>query len=118
MPPSAPGEIDCDVAIVGGALAGAASALLLLKARPELNVFILEKSPAFGRRVGEASVEVSGYFLGRMLGLTQHSNESHLVKQGMRSWWPSKNLRPASAAGLTVEESASTAPLYPSASRS
>jgi flavin-dependent dehydrogenase len=84
---SASGEIDCDVAIIGGALAGAACASLLLKARPELSVIVLEKSPVFGRRVGEASVEISGYFLGRVLGLTQHLNESHLVKQGMRFWF-------------------------------
>src|SRR5204862_122186 len=43
--------------------------------------------PVFSRRVGEATVEVSGYFLSRVLGLTQHLNESHLVKQGMRFWF-------------------------------
>src|SRR5207247_6230297 len=31
--------------------------------------------------------EKSGYFLSRVLGLTQHLNESHLVKQGMRFWF-------------------------------
>lgn len=40
-----------------------------------------------GRRVGEATVEVSGYFLGKVLGLTRHLNEAHLVKQGMRFWF-------------------------------
>lgn len=76
-----------DVAIVGGALAGAASAILLQRQQPGLRVLILEKSTSFGRRVGEATVEISGYFLGRVLGLTQHLNESHLVKQGMRFWF-------------------------------
>src|SRR5437762_1568731 len=76
-----------DVVIAGGALAGAATAILLLRERPQLKVLIVEKSSAFGRRVGEATVEVSGYFLGRVLGLTQHLNESHLVKQGMRFWF-------------------------------
>jgi flavin-dependent dehydrogenase len=76
-----------DVAIIGGALSGAATAILLLREKPDLKVLILEKSTAFTRRVGEASVEVSGYFLGRVLGLTQHLNESHLVKQGMRFWF-------------------------------
>src|SRR2546429_5368682 len=73
-----------DVAIIGGALSGAATALLLLRDQPDLKVLVLEKSTAFGRRVGEATVEVSGYFLGRVLGLTQHLNEAHLVKQGDR----------------------------------
>lgn len=76
-----------DIAIVGGALSGAAAALLLLRSEPRLRVLILEKSGAFGRRVGEATVEVSGYFLGRVLGLTQYLNQSHLVKQGMRFWF-------------------------------
>jgi flavin-dependent dehydrogenase len=76
-----------DVIVVGGALAGAATSLLLLREEPELKILIIEKSSAFGRRVGEATVEVSGYFLSRVLGLTQHLNEAHLVKQGMRFWF-------------------------------
>jgi len=65
-----------DVAIVGGSLAGAATAILLKREAPHLRTVILEKSSTFGRRVGEATVEISGYFLGRVLGLTQHLNES------------------------------------------
>ncbi len=82
-----------DVAIVGGALAGAATAILLKRERPQLRILILEKSSSFGRRVGEATVEISGYFLGRVLGLTQHLNESHLVKQGMRFWFYNERTR-------------------------
>jgi len=73
--------------IIGGALAGGATAILLLREDPSLKILIIEKSAAFGRRVGEATVEVSGYFLSRQLGLTQHLNEAHLVKQGMRFWF-------------------------------
>src|SRR5439155_23471230 len=76
-----------DVAIIGGALSGSAAALLLLRANPKLRVLIIEKSTAFSRRVGEATVEVSAYFLSRVLGLTQYLNEAHLVKQGMRFWF-------------------------------
>src|SRR5438105_1649589 len=61
--------------------------MLLLRQQPKLRVLIVEKSAAFTRRVGEATVEVSGYFLTRVLGLTQHLNEAHLVKQGMRFWF-------------------------------
>src|SRR5467141_3089675 len=76
-----------DIVIIGGALSGAATAILLLREEPSLKVLIVEKSAVFGRRVGEATVEVSGYFLCRVLGLTQHLNEAHLVKQGMRFWF-------------------------------
>ena len=76
-----------DVAIIGGALAGAATAILLLRERPQLRVLVIERSSSFGRRVGEATVEISGYFLGRVLGLTRYLNEAHLVKQGMRFWF-------------------------------
>jgi len=75
------------VIIAGGALAGAATAILLLREQPQLRILILEKSSVFGRRVGEATVEISGYFLCRVLRLTQYLNESHLVKQGMRFWF-------------------------------
>ncbi len=76
-----------DVVIIGGALAGGATATLLLREKPDLKVLIIEKSSTFGRRVGEATVEVSAYFLGHQLGLTQHLNECHLLKQGLRFWF-------------------------------
>ena len=76
-----------DVIIVGGALSGAATAILLLRGQPKLHVLIVEKSTAFTRRVGEATVEVSTAFLTRELGLMQYLNEAHLMKQGMRFWF-------------------------------
>lgn len=82
-----PDRQDYDVVIAGGALAGAATAILLLREQPTLRILIVEKSTVFGRRVGEATVEVSAYFLCRVLRLTQYLNEAHLVKQGMRFWF-------------------------------
>lgn len=76
-----------DVIIVGGSLSGSSAALLLRRTHPDLRVLVLEKSEKFTRRVGEATVEISAYFLGRILGLTQHLNDAHLVKQGMRFWF-------------------------------
>src|SRR4051812_38134629 len=84
---ASPQPTDYDVVIAGGALAGAATGILLLREQPGLRVLIVEKSAAFGRRVGEATVEVSGYFLCRVLGLTSYLNDAHLVKQGMRFWF-------------------------------
>jgi len=76
-----------DVVIIGGSLAGASAATLLMRENPGIRVLIVEKSAQFTRRVGEATVEISAYFMGRVLGMTQHLNESHLVKQGMRFWF-------------------------------
>src|SRR5437879_3893189 len=81
---------DYDVVVIGGALSGAATAILLLKERPELRILIVEKSAAFTRRVGEATVEISTYFLTHSLGLMQYLNETHLSKQGLRFWFANK----------------------------
>jgi flavin-dependent dehydrogenase len=92
----------CDVVIIGGALSGAATAILLLRKNPGLRVWIVERSARLQRRVGEATVEVSAYFLGRVLGLTQYLNEAHLVKQGLRFWFTNEevqNLAEASELG-------------------
>jgi 2-polyprenyl-6-methoxyphenol hydroxylase-like FAD-dependent oxidoreductase len=70
-----------DVVVIGGALSGAATATLLLRRNPGLRLLIVEKSAQLSRRVGEATVEISAYFMGRVLGLTQYLNESQLVKQ-------------------------------------
>lgn len=88
-----PERFDYDVVIAGGALAGAATAILLLREQPQLRVLIVEKSSAFGRRVGEATVEISGYFLCRVLGLTKYLNEAHLMKQGMRFWFTNSRVQ-------------------------
>jgi flavin-dependent dehydrogenase len=76
-----------DVLIIGGALSGAATAIHLLQAEPGLRVCIVERSTAFSRRVGEATVEVSTYFLTHCLGLTKYLCEQHLTKNGLRFWF-------------------------------
>ena len=99
---TAEGEHVYDVVIIGGALSGAATATLLLRQNPGIRVLIVEKSTQLSRRVGEATVEVSAYFMGRVLGLTQYLNENHLVKQGLRFFFTNrevKNLEEASEVG-------------------
>ena len=94
-----------DVVIMGGALSGAATATLLLRQNPGIRILILEKSTKLSRRVGEATVEVSAYFMGRVLGLTQYLNESHLAKQGLRFWFTNGDVK-------TLAEASELGPLY------
>ena len=82
-----------DVIVVGGALSGAATAMLLLRENPGLKLLIVEKSEKLSRRVGEATVEVSAFFMGRVLGLTQYLNESHIAKQGLRFWFRNEDVQ-------------------------
>jgi len=81
---------DFDVAVIGGALSGAATALLLKREDPSLRVLVIEKNESFKRRVGEATVEISGYFLCRILGLTQFLTQTQLAKNGLRFWFCGK----------------------------
>lgn len=97
-----PETADYDVVVIGGALSGAATATLLLRHNPGIRVLIVEKTDKLTRRVGEATVEISGYFMCRVLGMTQYLNEHHLVKQGMRFWFKNdavKSLGEASEIG-------------------
>lgn len=82
-----------DVVIIGAALSGSATATLLLRQNPGIRILILDKSAKLSRRVGEATVEVSGFFFGRVLGLTQYLNESHLVKQGLRFYFSNDQVK-------------------------
>ena len=104
-PPPAEDADFYDVVIIGGALSGGATANLLLRQNPGIRVLILEKSAKLSRRVGEATVEVSAYFMGRVLGMTQYLNESHLNKQGLRFWFTNDEVK-------TLGEASELGPLY------
>ncbi|MCP5548390.1 MAG: hypothetical protein H7A50_13560 [Akkermansiaceae bacterium] len=81
-----------DVVVVGGVI-NAATATLLKRKAPTPASSHHRESETFGRRVGEATVEVSGYFLGRVLGLTRFLNETQLAKQGLRFWFANENVK-------------------------
>lgn len=94
-----------DVIVMGGALAGAATALQLRRKNPQLRILILERSTQMKRRVGESTVEISAMFLGRVLGLTDHLLEQHLPKQGMRFWFTNDRAR-------ALDQCSETGPRY------
>jgi flavin-dependent dehydrogenase len=84
----------CDVAIIGGAFSGAATALLLKRRAPDLRVVIVEKAPEFDRKVGESTTEVSSCFLTRVLGLSTYLGHEQLAKQGLRMWFANSPEQP------------------------
>jgi len=93
-----------DVVVVGGAIAGASTALLLRRWQPRLSVLVVEKGSAFDWKVGESTVEISAYFLTRVLKLFDHLTRKQIVKQGFRYWFWSGDvhrLREASEVGPT-----------------
>ncbi len=107
MSPDRPTELaeNYDVIVIGGALSGASTATLLMRKNPGIRILIVEKSEKLTRRVGEATVEVSGYFLGRVLGLTHYMNERHISKQGLRFWFANEKVN-------SLEEAAEIGPRY------
>jgi len=80
-------SITCDVLIIGGAFAGSSFATLLKRWVPECRVLLVEQNERFERRVGEATVELSGSFISRVLGLYDHLSCHHLPKHGLRFWF-------------------------------
>jgi flavin-dependent dehydrogenase len=76
-----------DVAIIGGAFSGAATALLIKRKHPQARILILEKGAEFDRKVGESTTEVSSCFMTRILGLTSYLGHHQLTKQGLRMWF-------------------------------
>lgn len=88
-----------DVVVIGGGLAGASTALLILREVPDARVLVVEREERFGRRVGEATVEVSGFFLAHVLRLHDELSRDHLPKHGLRFWFTDD--RPRSLAEMT-----------------
>jgi len=78
---------DYDAVVIGGALAGASAAILLKRRRPEARVLLVERQERFGRKVGEATVETSAYFLEHVLGQVDHLRSEQLPKHGLRFWF-------------------------------
>ncbi|PYK92405.1 MAG: NAD(P)/FAD-dependent oxidoreductase, partial [Verrucomicrobia bacterium] len=80
-------SMDYDVAIIGGAFSGAATAVVLKRRSPNARILIIEKTTEFDRKVGESTTEVSSCYMTRILGLTHHLGHHHLPKQGLRLWF-------------------------------
>jgi len=82
-----PADRTYDVAVVGGAFSGSATALLLKRDHPQLRIALIDKKAAFDRKVGESAIELASWFLTRKLGLDRHLAVKHLPKYGQRYWF-------------------------------
>src|ERR1700754_922243 len=82
-------QLDYDVAIMGGAFSGAATAMMLKRKHPPARVLIIEKNAEFDRKVGESTTEVSSCYMTRILGLANYLGHEQLAKQGLRLWFTS-----------------------------
>ena len=82
-----------DVLIIGGSFSGAATAQLLREKSPDAKVVIVERNRKHERKVGEATVEVSGLFLARYLGVFETLKRDHIPKHGLRFWFTDHHQR-------------------------
>jgi flavin-dependent dehydrogenase len=97
-------NLSYDVVVTGGAVAGASTAILLRRRIPGVRVLVVEKSDRFDWKVGESTVEVSAYFLTRVLKQYDHLSREQLPKQAFRYWYSNDSvscLREASEVGPT-----------------
>ena len=86
---------DVDVVIVGAGLAGLSLARHLLLADDAVTILELDKRlqiPQAGRKVGEATVQVSGYYLAKVLDLEEHLMRKHYMKYNLRFLWKTAGL--------------------------
>lgn len=83
-----------DVAIVGAGWAGLALARQLKRSNEHLKIIQLEASTEFRPKIGEATVEVTGRYFLKTLGLANYLYRSHLPKNALRFFYdtPEKDL--------------------------
>ena len=82
---------DVDVLIVGAGLAGLCLARHLLLATDKRVVIVDRREvPPERQKVGEATVQVSGYYYSRVLDLEEHLLQKHYPKYNLRFYWPTE----------------------------
>jgi flavin-dependent dehydrogenase len=86
---------DVDVVIVGAGLAGLSLARQLLLADPSVTILELDKRlqiPQAGQKVGEATVQVSGYYWSKVLDMEEYLFREHYMKYNLRFIWKTEGL--------------------------
>ena len=80
-----------DIAILGAGLAGNLLARQLRQTFPYLKIGMFEKNNSTSFKVGESTVEVTGNYLIRRLGLGNYLAEHHFLKHGLRFFFDQEN---------------------------
>jgi flavin-dependent dehydrogenase len=79
-----------DVVIIGAGLAGLSLARQLLLASDRLTILEIDKRgeiPPVGQKVGEATVQCSGYYFSKVLELEEYLLREHYLKYNLRFYW-------------------------------
>ena len=86
-----------DVAILGGGLAGLTLAIQLRRTRPGTRVAVLEKrvgpAPGAAFKVGESTVVSGAHYFAEVVGMRDHLEKEHLIKNGLRFFTPAGDNR-------------------------
>ena len=94
MSPSNHEGVDFDVVICGAGLAGLALARQLGLNQSEISVALLDPNvpplPQAAWKVGESTVEFGAHYLADHLKLEEYLHRAHLVKLGLRFFFPSR----------------------------
>src|SRR6266850_3694785 len=84
-----PSTTHYDVVIIGAGLAGLSLARQLLLAG-DRKILMLERRaeiPPLRQKVGEATVQLSAYYLSKVLDLEEHLLREHFMKYNLRFYW-------------------------------
>jgi flavin-dependent dehydrogenase len=85
-------NVDVDVVVMGGGLAGLTLAMQLKQELPHAKIVVIERSKRpvgeASYKVGESSVEVGAHYFAERLGLKEHLDKDQLPKLGLRFLFP------------------------------
>ncbi|MCO1334752.1 tryptophan 7-halogenase [Microbulbifer sp. OS29] len=76
-----------DVVIIGGGWAGLTLARQLKRNSPDCSIVVIEANNEYKAKVGEATVEMTGHYFIKQLGLVNYLYRNHLPKNGLRFFY-------------------------------
>jgi len=84
---------EVDVLIIGAGLAGLCLARQVHLSAPEKRILMVDRLPEIPspkQKVGEDTVQVSGYYYSRVLEMEEHLLREHFLKYNLRFYWKSQ----------------------------